>query len=184
MIRRLPTLLLLALLPAAPASADVLFSPYLGRNAGGSTIDTRTVYGASLTWRIGMGVGLEADIATIPDFFEPNVLREFDVFGSNNVTTAMGNVVFGRTKGLFQPYAVAGMGLLRQKPVDFGDFVSLTENAFGVDAGAGLRVGGRRLSGFGDARYFRSLSEPRDVLQFDLSDFSFVRVIVGVSVGF
>ena len=183
MTRLLPVVLLVVLM-ATPAGADVLISPYLGRNVGGSTIDPRTVYGASITWRIGMGLGLEADVSTIPDFFEPNVLREFDVFGGNNVTTAMGSVVFGRTKGLMQPYAVAGMGLLRQKPADFGDFLSVTAHAFGVNAGAGLRVGSRRLAGFGDARYFRSLSEPRDVLQFDLSDFSFFRVVVGVSAGF
>lgn len=181
---RVCSVLLTLLLTAVPAGADVLVSPYLGRNIGGSTIDSRTVYGASLTWRFGMGLGLEADVSTIPDFFEPNALREFDVFGGNNVTTAMGSLVFGRTKGLIQPYAVAGMGLLRQKPVDFGDFVSVTENAFGVNAGAGVRVGSRRLAGFGDARYLRSLSEPRDVLQFDLSGFSFFRVVVGVSAGF
>ena len=50
-----------ALVLAWPASAraDVFLTPYAGVNFAGSTVDSRTNLGASLTWLGSSGFGLE-----------------------------------------------------------------------------------------------------------------------------
>jgi hypothetical protein len=176
---------LLAALPA-DARADLLLTPYAGLNFGGSTIDKRTNLGGSLTWLGTRGLGLEVDFGFIPDFFKPKDLA-LDILGSNNVTTVMGNVVFGRSGGGIQPYVTAGGGLLRTRVGSFGELFDdvATNNGFGVNAGAGVRVGGGRFSIRGDVRYFRNLTGSDAPLTEDLlGDFSFWRGTVGVSLGF
>lgn len=176
---------LVAALPGA-ARADILLTPYYGVNFGGSTVDKRSNVGGSLTWLGSSGLGVEVDLGFVPDFFEPKDL-EIDVFGTNNVTTLMGNVVFGRPGGGFQPYVSAGGGLIRSKLGSFGELFDdvATNNGFGVNAGAGLRLGGHRLGLRGDVRYFRNLTGTDDPITEDvLGDFSFFRATVGLSIGF
>lgn len=170
----------------APARADLLFTPYAGINFAGSTVDKRTNLGGSLAWLGDNGLGLELDFGFIPDFFEPKDL-DIDVFGANNVTTVMGNVMFGRNGGGVQPYVSAGAGLLRTRIGSFGEIFDevATDNGLGVNAGAGLRVGSPRLSLRGDIRYFRNLTDSDLLINDDvLGDFSFWRGTVGVSFGF
>jgi hypothetical protein len=175
---------LAALTVTAPAGADVLFTPYAGVNFGGSTVDKRANLGGSLTWLGSSGLGFELDVGFIPDFFEPKDL-ELDVLGTNNVTTVMGNVVFGRTGDGIQPYVVAGAGLLRSQVGDFGELFDATDNGFGVNAGAGVRFGSGRLSLRGDLRYFRNITDVEErVLEDVLGDFTFWRATAGVSIGF
>lgn len=171
-------------LAPAPARADLIITPYAGVNFGGSTVDKRTNLGGSLTWLGSSGLGLELDFGFIPDFFAPKEL-EIDVLGSNNVTTVMGNIVFGRSGGGIQPYVVAGAGLLRSQVGSFGELFDATDNGFGVNAGAGVRVGGGRVALRGDVRYFRSLTGVDDnVLEDVLGDFAFWRATAGISFGF
>ena len=66
---------------AAPASADWLFTPYLGLTFGGSAnfgdvgdfednFEKKAVFGGSLAW-MGAGiVGVEFDLGVAPNFFE------------------------------------------------------------------------------------------------------------------
>jgi Outer membrane protein beta-barrel domain len=165
------------------ARADLLLTPYAGVNFGGSTVDKRANLGASLAWLGTSGLGFELDFGFIPDFFEPKDL-ELDVLGSNNVTTVMGNVMFGRSGGAVQPYVVAGAGLLRSQVGSFGDLFDATDNGFGVNAGAGVRVGAGRLSLRGDVRYFRTLTDVDLLLEDVLGDFAFWRATAGLSIGF
>lgn len=178
----------IALVTALPATAgaDLLFTPYAGVNFGGSTVDSRTNLGGSLAWLGSSGLGLEVDFGFIPDFFEPKDL-DIDVFGANNVTTVMGNVMFGRAGGGIQPYVTAGAGLIRSRIGSFGELFDevATDNGVGVNAGAGVRVGGGRASLRGDVRYFRNLSESDLRITDDvLGDFSFWRATLGLSLGF
>jgi hypothetical protein len=174
----------LALAWPAAAGADVLLTPYAGVNFAGSTIDKRTNVGASLTWLGSSGLGFEVDMGFIPDFFAPKDL-EVDLLGDNSVTTLMGNLVVGRGGGGIQPYVSAGAGLMRSQVGSFGEFFDATDNGFGVNAGAGVRVGGGRLSLRGDVRYFRNVSDVDDAILEDvLGDFSFWRATAGLSLRF
>lgn len=176
----------LALVLAVPAEAraDLFLTPYAGVNFAGSTIDKRTTLGASLTWLGARGVGFEVDMGFIPDFFAPKDL-DLDLFGDNSVTTLMGNIVVGRGGGGIQPFVSAGAGLMRSQVGSFGEFFDATDNGFAVNAGAGVRVGGGRLSLRGDVRYFRNITSADDVvLQDVLGDFSFWRATAGIAIKF
>jgi len=167
-----------------PAGADVLFTPYAGVNFGGSTVDKRANLGASLAWLGSSGLGVEVELGFIPDFFAPKEL-DLDVLGANNVTTLMGNVVFGLSGGGVQPYVSAGGGLIRSQVGSFGDLFDAVDNAFGVNAGAGVRVGSGRFSIRGDVRYFRNVTDVGEVVLEDaLGDFAFWRATAGISIRF
>ena len=169
----------------AHARADVFLTPYAGVNFAGSTVDSRTNLGASLTWLGSSGFGLEVDMGFIPDFFAAKDL-ELDLLGDNSVTTLMGNIVLGGGgSGGIRPYVSAGAGLMRSQVGSFGEFFDTTDNGFGVNAGAGVRVGSGRLSLRGDVRYFRNLTDVDEAVFEDvLGDFSFWRATAGIAIGF
>ncbi len=145
------------------ASADWLFTPYIGVNKGGSTSTTSTPtnFGASLA---GMGAGIagfELDFSYAPNFFGPSS----PTFGDNNLTTLMGNLMIGVPVGGqhgpgIRPYGVVGVGLVRQRATSVEQSVSnLSTNDFGFDVGGGVmgfftdNIGAR-----GDLRYIRNFS--------------------------
>jgi opacity protein-like surface antigen len=185
------------------ASADWLFSPFVGAAFGGrvhfgdfndfdNEIDTRMTYGGSLGW-MGAGIiGAELDFGWSPNFFENTITDTDFAFGDSNVTTLMGNVILGapiggqRGPGI-RPYASGGVGLIRTR-VDGGSFFDdLTTNDFGVNVGVGLHAFFSDGIGIrGDIRYFRSLQddEPDDEFDVALSDFDFWRASVGVTFRF
>jgi opacity protein-like surface antigen len=202
---RVPKLLLssalvLALMPAT-ASADWLFTPFIGANFGANAsfgdfddfddeFERRVDFGASLGW-MGAGiVGFEVDFGYSPNFFQDTRGDANFEFGDSNVTTLMANVLVGapiggQTGPGVRPYASGGFGLIRSH-VSGGTtlFNDLTTNDFGLNIGGGVqgffndRVGIR-----GDIRYFRSLqdNEPDDEFDLGLSDFDFWRGTVGVT---
>ena len=94
--------------------------------------------------------------------------------------------MFGRSGGGIQPYLSAGGGLLRSNVGSFGEFFDdvTTDNGLGVNAGAGLRVGGGRFSVRGDVRYFRTLTDVDVALEDVLGDFSFWRATGGLTFRF
>ena len=110
---------------------------------------------------------------------------EIDVLGTNNVTTVMGNLMFGRFAGGLQPYAAAGAGLVRTQVTDFGEFFDASESSLGMNAGGGLLVGGGRFSLRGDVRYFRNVtSTDEPLLEETLDDFGFWRGTAGLTIRF
>jgi opacity protein-like surface antigen len=182
------------------ASADWLFTPYIGVNWGGTAGFTDTLgdfedkferqvnFGGSLAWMGAGVVGFEVDFGFSPNFFE-NTTGDADFqFGDSNVTTLMANAVvgapFGGQHGAgVRPYASGGVGLIKSKIDDPEDLFTVNSNDFGLNVGGGV-------SGFfsdnvgirGDVRYFRSLqdNEPDDELDVALGSFSFWRGTVGV----
>lgn len=190
---------------AAPsrASADWLFTPFIGGNFGGSAnfgdfndfddeFERRVDLGASLGW-MGAGIaGFELDFGWSPNFFQDTRGEADFEFGDSNVTTLMGNLVLGapiggQTGPGLRPYGVAGLGLMRSS-ISGGDFFNdLTANDFGFNVGAGVHgffndnVGLR-----GDVRYLRSLedTEPDSDLDLGLSDFNFWRATIGLTFRF
>jgi opacity protein-like surface antigen len=200
------TVLVITASAAAPskASADWLFTPFVGVNWGGSAnfgdvgdfedeFEKRGNFGASLAY-MGAGiVGFEVDFGWAPNFFENTTgPGDFD-FGDSNVTTLMANLVVGapiggQTGPGLRPYASGGVGLIRSRIGDAGDFFdNPSTNDFGFNVGAGVtgfftdNIGVR-----GDLRYFRSLQdeEPDDEFDLSLSDFNFWRGTVGVTFRF
>jgi opacity protein-like surface antigen len=208
MLRKLfvTSLLTIVITAAAPAkaSADWLFTPFVGWNFGGSAtfndslgdfddeFEQRFNYGATLAW-MGAGIfGFEVDFGFAPNFFESTEGdADFD-YGDSNVTTLMGNIVLGipigGQSGLgIRPYVSGGAGLIRSRIDDPTDLFSISSNDFGMNVGAGLHgfftdnVGIR-----GDIRYFRSLrdNEPDDEFDVALGSFRFWRGSVGVTFRF
>jgi len=188
----------------AKASADWLFTPFIGSNFSGSAnvnesgsdfedeFERRVNFGASLAW-MGAGIaGFELDFGYSPNFFEQTTGDSNFGFGESNVTTFMGNVVLGApiggTSGVsFRPYVVGGLGLLKSHIGDAEDLFNADSTDFGFNAGGGVtgfftdNVGIR-----GDLRYFRLLqdNEPDDEFDVSLSSFKFWRGSVGVTFRF
>lgn len=181
--------LVTALISGAPstASADLMFTPFIGVATGGVTADTTMSFGGGLTWMGAGAVGFDLDFGYTPDFFGPSG----DDFGDNNVTTFMLNAIIGAPVGGqrgpgIRPYAVGGIGLLREKINGAQDLFDVDDSSWGFNLGAGAvgfftdNVGVR-----GDVRYFRSLNRGSDgEFDLDLGELDFWRATVGVTFRF
>jgi opacity protein-like surface antigen len=190
----------------AKASADWLFTPFIGMNWGSAVtfndalgdfddeFEKRATYGASLAW-MGAGIaGFELDFGYTPNFFETTE-GDFDFdYGDNNLTTVMANLVLaapiGGQSGIgLRPYASGGVGIVRSRIDNPEQFFDVSSNDWAFNVGAGLtgfftdNVGIR-----GDIRYFRALQQDDDDDDFfdDLAfeDFDFWRATVGVTFRF
>lgn len=182
------------------ASADWLFTPYIGWNWGGSAgfsdflgdfedeFERRMNFGGSLAYMGGGIVGFEVDFGFSPNFFEQTSGDEDFAFGDSNVTTLMANVMVGapfggQSGGGIRPYASGGVGLIKSRIDDADDLFEVNSTDWGLNVGGGIagffsdNVGLR-----GDVRYFRSLedNEPDDEFDVALGNFNFWRGTVGV----
>lgn len=200
------TVLVMTASAAAPAtaSADWLFTPFVGINWGGAAnfgdvgtfddeFEKRGNFGASLAYMGAGAVGFEVDFGWAPNFFENTTGSGNFEFGDSNVTTLMANLVVGAPIGGqsgpgLRPYASGGVGLIRSHVDDPEGFFSNTSTSdFGFNVGGGItgfftdNIGIR-----GDVRYFRSFqdNEPDDEFDLSLSDFHFWRGTVGVTFRF
>lgn len=180
------------------ASADWLFTPFVGATFGGNAevggsgdsfkndFERKISYGATLGW-MGAGIiGFEADFGYSPNFFRADENSEnFNLVGDGNVTTLMGNLVVGAPMGPIRPYASGGVGLLKSKVDSAGQFFDASRSDFGYDVGAGVMALGGNIGIRGDVRYFRSLqSNDSDGIDFSLGNFKFWRGTVGVTFKF
>lgn len=187
---------------AAPAraSADWLFTPFIGSTFGGSAniggggedfadeFERKLNYGAALEWMGGGVLGFGIDVGYSPNFFGASTdNNNFSLVGDGNVTTLMANVIVGAPMGGVRPYASGGVGLMKQKVDDVGQFFEKIDNTdFGFNAGAGVmgfftdNIGIR-----GDIRYFRSMRDTDpDGIDLELGQFKFWRGTVGVTFKF
>ena len=189
---------------AAPASADWLFTPYLGVTFGGAAdfgdvgdfgdnFEKKMTFGGSATW-MGAGIiGFEVDFGSTPNFFEVTTGDGDFEFGDTNVTTLMANLVlgapFGGQSGFgVRPYGSAGIGLLRSHVSAGGLIDDLSSNELGFNLGGGAHVFFNDNVGIrGDLRYFRGLQgsgDDDDLVELELEDFDFWRGTVGVTFRF
>ena len=187
----------------AKASADWLFTPFVGWNWGGAAnlinfndfedeFEQKAMFGASLAW-MGAGiVGFEVDFGYSPNFFENTAGSGDFEFGDSNLTTLMGNVlvgipVGGQTGPGFRPYVAGGLGIVKSSIGDAEDLFDVDSTNWGFNVGGGAmffftdNVGVR-----GDVRYFRALQddEPDDEFDIGLGDLRFWRGTVGVTFRF
>jgi len=183
----------------AKASADWLFTPFLGTTFGGNAdvnsnsgtfadqFEQKFNYGASLAWMGGGVLGFEVDFGYSPNFFGvSDTNASFNLIGDGNVTTAMGNIVVGAPLGGVRPYASGGLGLISSRVDNPGQFFDkATSQDLGMDVGGGVMFLSGNVGVRGDLRYFRSLQNS-DPNGFDLSlgSFRFWRGTVGVTFKF
>jgi hypothetical protein len=187
------------------ASADWVLTPFVGWNLGGSAdvngnggvstenkFEHKVDYGASIGW-MGKGIiGAEADFGYSPNFFNNTANPNFSVTSGSNVTTLTGNILIGVPAGghgaSIRPYAVGGVGLIRENVNDVGDlFTAQSKNDFGFDVGGGVMGFFAQNVGLrGDVRYFRGFrgSSSDTVTGLALSDFHYWRGSVGVTFKF
>jgi len=180
---------MLLLVGPASARADWLFTPNIGVGFGGDTPgNDKLTYGASIGW-MGAGIlGWEADLAYTPPFFEENRDNN-DFFDSDNVTTAMGNVIIGIPVGGqsgpgFRPYVAGGIGMLKTHVSTNDQLFDVTNNDLGFDVGVGVMGFATDHVGFrGDLRYYRDFEDPEPDNEFDIGvgKFDFWRGTVGLS---
>jgi hypothetical protein len=148
MPRRLAVALLLCICaPAAEARADWLITPFLGTSFAGETTflvveegaGSRMTVGASVSLLSDGFLGVEAEVAHTPKFFEGD-----DPLGlvlSSRVTTVSGNVLLAAplalTRESLRPYLVGGLGLLQARLRDAAGVFPLNEDRLGLSVGAG-----------------------------------------------
>jgi opacity protein-like surface antigen len=183
----------------AKASADWLFTPFIGSNFGGSAdlgtpgedfndeFNRKLTYGASFEWMGGGIVGFGVDFGYSPNFFGITDSNGIDLVGDGNVTTLMGNVIVGAPLGAIRPYASGGLGMIKTHVDNAGQFFDMNRSDLGFDVGAGVmgffndNVGLR-----GDIRYFRAVNDNSgsDSIDVSLGSFKFWRGTVGVTFKF
>ena len=181
----------LTLATASPAQADWLFTPFLGTTFAGVATGEHLTYGGSLAYMGAGVVGFEVDFGYTPEFFDTDD-DDLVLISDSNITTLMANLIvgvpIGGTSGFgVRPYVSGGAGLLRTSVSDVDDFFSVSNNNFGINAGAGLTVFFSDNVGLrGDIRYFRSLQDPEEDNEFDIDfgGFDFWRATAGVTFRF
>jgi opacity protein-like surface antigen len=185
-------------LAPAKASADWLFTPFIGGTFGGSAnitdvggefeneFNRKLTYGGSVAYLGGGIVGFEVDFGYSPNFLGADDDDDtIDLIGDGNVTTLMGNLMIAGPKAPLRPYVSGGVGLIKTSIDDPSDLFEGNNN-FGFNVGGGLtgffsdNVGLR-----GDIRFFRALDNNDDEgVDLSLSSFKFWRGSVGVTFRF
>lgn len=179
-------------LVAAPARADWLFTPFVGGNIGGDTIDSQPNFGLSAAWMGAGRIGFEFDAAWAPDFFDTGDDDPFLLVTDSSVATYMANVVFGAPvggttgKGV-RPYGSIGIGAIMSRVESDLGLVDIKETSFGWNAGGGVmgfmsdNVGLR-----GDIRYLGSAQKDfqDSPITENLERFGFWRLTGGIVIRF
>lgn len=184
------SLLLLAVLAAAPARAQGYFAPSIGYDFGGDAgtcpsllndcTEKKTAYGVAFGALAGGVFGFEEDIGYAPNFFGKSA-----TFGSNSVLSLMSNLIVGIPLPGVRPYVSGGLGLMRTHvTLDLSGRTGGNEsqNSFAYDLGGGVMFLLPGHLGFrGDYRYFKSLQD-FSLLGFDIANpkLSFHRVSVAL----
>jgi opacity protein-like surface antigen len=171
------------------ANADVLLTPFAGVSF---TEDVRKAnYGASVAF--GSLLGLELDVSqTRLGSFEDIPLVDVDA----HATTIMANLMVRFPAGPVQPYASAGIGVIRVSadldvPI-LGEVFDVNAQNLGTNVGGGIYLLPSSNIGIrGDFRYFRTVGDLDwdDFSDFDLDDLplpaiDFWRATVGVTIRF
>ncbi len=147
-------------LPAQSAAQPFIY-PFLGYDFGGDS-GCPEITGCddkNLNWGVSLGavggiVGAEIEFAHTDGFFGETPTTK------TGVTTVMGHFLLAPKFGPIQPYALAGLGLIKSNvDVSAGTPLEESQNDFGYDVGGGLMVFfGRHVGARADVRYFHSFS--------------------------
>jgi opacity protein-like surface antigen len=157
---------------ARDVSAQGFISPLIGFDFGGdsgcpaiSGCEDKTLNVGVAVGALGDVLGFEAEFAYARNFFG-------DAPGlSSSVFTLMGNVMLAPRIGPLQPYALAGLGLMKSH-VDFtlARLFTTDNNDFAWDVGGGIiAFFGEHVGIRGDLRYFHAFQD-LEVLGLTLGD--------------
>ena len=191
--------LMVSTLAPAKASADWLFTPFIGGTFGGSAkvngvggdvkneFNETLTYGGSLAFLGGGIAGFEVDFGYSPNFFGSDSNDALNLVGDGNVTTLMANLMIAGPKAAVRPYVVGGVGLVKTR-VDSADqfLTDVGNNDFGFDVGGGVIFSFSDNVGIrGDVRYFRGITNgDNNGVDLRLGSFQFWRGTVGVTFRF
>ena len=185
------TAIALMLQPAA-AGADWLFTPYVGGNMGGDTIDSQANFGVSAAWMGAGAFGFEFDAGSAPDFFDTGNEDAAALVSESSIGTYMFNVIVGMPVGGqegtgVRPYGSGGIGAIQTRVESDLGLVDSDESNFGWNIGGGVmgfmtdNIGLR-----GDIRYFGSAQRDLEEgpLTEDIDRLGFWRLSGGVVLRF
>ena len=178
---------------AHSARADFLVTPFFGTTFGGSTTqldleigaasERHWLFGGSAGWLSDQVLGVEADFAMAPGFFESDSGTGLVV--SSRVTTLSGNVIatlpLSVTRESLRPYITGGVGLIRASAEDL---IGLNEtgNWVGLQLGAGaIGMLSDRTGLRFDLRNTRTFNRDNTLRGERTSKLSFWRATVGVT---
>ena len=143
---------------AADAEAQSFVSPSFGYNFSGDSGCQTATDCEDKNWNMGVSFGALGRLLG----FEVEVMWEDDFSGdaadrTSDVLTAMGNLMLAPKISLVQPYALAGIGLIRTSIEDRVAGTSEDENQVGWTVGGGLIVFVSQHVGLkGDVRYYHA----------------------------
>jgi len=147
---------------ASPSAAQAFISPFVGFNFGGdagcpqvSGCENKNLNLGVAVGSLGSVIGTELEFGYARDFFgdTPGV--------SSSVLTLMGNVMLAPRFGPVQPYALAGIGLIKTNvELTVTDLLESDNSHFGWDVGGGAIVFfGQHIGVRGDIRYFHAFQD-------------------------
>ena len=181
-------LALAAVLSPAPAAADLRATAFGG--AARINDSNKGTFGASVTFGGLLGIEFDAsriNLGLLDDF-------DFDVLDvDTNITTYMGNLVLRTPTGPIQPYATAGVGIVRASGdvniAGLGTVISANAQDVASNVGGGLYVLPADNFGFrADLRRFQTGDvEWEDIAgigDLPLPKFDFWRATVGLTIKF
>jgi hypothetical protein len=181
-------LAMLTLVPAAPARADVVLTPYVGSLFGGDLSGSRTAFGGSAAFMGGGVFGAEFGFNYAPQFVSASVAND-DIAQMS----LMGNLIVGipigssDQAGHVRPYITGGAGLFRITSQESQFFDRVNSNDFAVNFGGGVMAFFSEHVGVrADVRYFRTLNDdnPSGGVDFNLGDLNFWKWDVGAAFKF
>lgn len=149
-------------LPATAARADGFITPFAGFNFGGDSANCVSATNCEekrLNWGVSLGsthgvFGFEEDFGYAPQFFGKTE------GGDNAVLTLMSNVMVVIPAGPIQPYALAGLGLIRPHARLDSSSLDVTQNTLGYDIGGGINIFILHSVGLrGDVRHMHTLQD-------------------------
>ena len=179
------------LVPAAPARADVVLTPFVGTLFGGdlnNTAGNHVTYGGSAAF-MGAGVfGAEVNFNFTPEFVQDTIaspdIRQASLMGNLIVGIPIGNASQG---GQLRPYVTGGLGLMRTSADANQLFDRFSSNDFAINFGGGVMAFFSEHVGLrGDVRYFRAINDDDagSGVDFSLGDFDFWKWDVGAAFRF
>ena len=184
-------LAVILLMPAAPARADVVLTPYVGSLFGGDLSGNTAAFGANAAFMGGGIFGAEVGFNYAPEFVKATVnnddIAQMSLMGNLIVGIPMGS---SDQAGHLRPYLTGGAGLFRVSSAEGQFFDRVTSNDFALNFGGGVMAFFNEHIGIrGDVRYFRTLTDSDsqsgiDDINFDLGDLNFWKWDVGAAFKF